>query len=81
MRTIAKLFFIVLVASGCTKALELPNTTPDNSILVVEGDIKTGTSSENIIKLSRLKPLFEFEDVPELNAQVEIVAENGTKWA
>ena len=80
MRTIFKLCFIVLVVSGCTKPLDLPGTTPDNSILVVEGDIKTGTSSENIIKLSRLKPLFEVEDVPELNAQVEIVAENGTKW-
>ncbi len=81
MRTIAKLFFIVMVVSGCTKALELPDTAPDKSILVIEGDIKTGTNSENIIKLSRLKPLFEFEDVPELNAQVEIVAENGNRWA
>jgi hypothetical protein len=81
MRTISKFLFIILIASGCTKALELPDTTPDNSILVVEGDIKTGTNSENIFKLSRLKPLFEVDEVPELNAQVEIVAENGTKWA
>ena len=52
MRTISKFLFIILIASGCTKALELPDTTPDNSILVVEGDIKTGTSSENVFKLS-----------------------------
>ena len=80
MRTISKFLFIIFIASGCTKALELPDTTPDNSILVVEGDIKTGTNSENIFKLSRLKPLFEVDEVPELNAIVEIVAENGTKW-
>jgi len=80
MRTISKFLFIILIASGCTKALELPDTTPDNSILVVEGDIKTGTSSENVFKLSRLKPLFEVDEVPELNAQIEIIAENGTKW-
>lgn len=80
MRTISKFLFIVLVATGCTKALELPDTAPDKSILVVDGTIITGTTSENIIKLSRLKPLFEFDDIPELNAKVEIVAENGTKW-
>jgi hypothetical protein len=80
MRTISKFLFIILIASGCTKALDLPDTKPDKSILVVEGDIKTGTTSENIIKLSRLKSLFQVDDVPELNAQVEIIAENGTRW-
>lgn len=80
MRTITKFLFIILIATGCTKALELPDTAPNKSILVVEGDIKTGTTSENVVKLSRLKPLFEVDDIPELNAQVEIVAQNGTKW-
>ncbi|MEY3178589.1 MAG: hypothetical protein RJB42_830, partial [Bacteroidota bacterium] len=28
MRTISKFLFIILIASGCTKALELPDTTP-----------------------------------------------------
>ena len=80
MRNIAILFSLTVMTMGCTKSLELPNTTPDNSILVVEGDIKTGNGSENIFRLSRLKPLFQFDEVPEFNAQVEIIAENGTKW-
>jgi hypothetical protein len=80
MRYIAILFSLTIAAMGCTKSLELPNTEPDNSILVVEGDIKTGSSSENVFKLSRLKPLFEFDEIPELGAQVEIVAEDGRKW-
>ena len=39
MRNIAILFSLTVMTMGCTKSLELPNTTPDNSILVVEGDI------------------------------------------
>ena len=43
MRYIAILFALTVMAMGCTKSLELPNTEPDNTILVVEGDIKTGS--------------------------------------
>ena len=64
MRYIAILFALTVMAMGCTKSLELPNTEPDNTILVVEGDIKTGSGTENIFKLSRLKPLFQFDEVP-----------------
>lgn len=81
MRINSVIGILIILIAGCTKALELPDTAPDTSILVVEGDIRTGAQTENKIRLSRLKPLFQFEDIPELRAKVEIVSQSGTKWA
>lgn len=80
MRRLTNILIISLLLTGCTKNFELPDTKPDTSILVVEGDILTGTFTENTFSLSRLKSLFQFEDIPELKAKVEIVQSNGVKW-
>jgi len=72
MKRLAGVILILTILSGCTKSFELPDTKPDNSVLVVEGNIQTGGTVENTFTLSRVKALFEFDDIPEENAKVEI---------
>ena len=81
MRSLFYLSSLLLLLSGCTKSFELPDTKPDNTVLVVEGDIRTGGLIENSFALSRVKALFEVDDIPETNAVVEIVQQNGPRWA
>jgi hypothetical protein len=71
---------IMFALSGCTKSFELPDTKPDKSVLIVEGTIQTGGAAENSFTLSRVKSLFEVEDIPVENAKVEIKQQNGPKW-
>jgi Domain of unknown function (DUF4249) len=71
---------LLLLLTGCTKSFELPETQPDNTVLVVEGNIQTGGSGENTFTLGRVKALFAFDDIPEENALVEIKQENGPRW-
>lgn len=80
MRQWINISSLLLLLSGCTKNFELPDTKPDNTVLVVEGDIKTGGVIENTFVLSRVKALFEVNDIPETNALVEIVQQNGPRW-
>lgn len=80
MRSLICISSLLLVLSGCTKSFELPDTKPDNTVLVVEGDIKTGRLIENTFTLSRVKPLFEVDDIPETNAVVEVLQQNGPRW-
>ncbi|MEN9745105.1 MAG: hypothetical protein RL640_943 [Bacteroidota bacterium] len=69
-----------MLFAGCTKPLELPDTKPNATILIVEGDIIAGNNAENSFYLSRLKTLQGKDSIPELNAQVEIVSKDGAKW-
>ncbi len=71
---------IVMLHAGCTKPLELPDTKPNATILIVEGDIIAGNNAENSFYLSRLKTLQGKDSIPELNAQVEVVSKDGAKW-
>ena len=80
MRSLINISLLIFLLSGCTKTFELPDTKPDNTVLVVEGDIKTGGLIENTFNLSRIKALFEVNDIPETNAIVEIVQQNGPRW-
>ena len=80
MNKLAGVILILTILSGCTKSFELPDTKPDNSVLVVEGNIQTGGTVENTFTLSRVKALFEFDDIPEENAKVEIKQQNGPRW-
>ncbi len=69
-----------LIYVGCTKPLELPDTKPNATILVVEGDIIAGNNADNTFYLSRLKTLQGKDSIPELNAVIEILSKDGTKW-
>ena len=80
MNRFAGVIGLLVALSGCTKSFELPDTKPDKSVLVVEGTIQTGGSVENTFTLSRVKSLFEFDDIPEENAKVEIKQQNGPRW-
>ena len=80
MNKYAGVIGLLISISGCTKSFELPDTKPDQSVLVVEGTIQAGTTAENTFTLSRVKALFEFDDIPEENARVEIKQQNGPSW-
>lgn len=80
MRKLITILSIAIIYFGCTKPLELPDTKPNATILVVEGDIIAGDNAENIFYLSRLKTLQGKDSVPELNALIEILSKDGKKW-
>ena len=80
MRQVLTIWMIGLLYFGCTKPLELPDTKPNATILVVEGDIIAGNNVDNTFYLSRLKTLQGKDSIPELNAIIEIVSQDGTKW-
>lgn len=65
---------------ACSKPLELPDTKPDTSIVVVEGDVVTGTDMENTVLLSRVRSLADTTPAPISNAQVVVVSDNGSTW-
>lgn len=80
MKRLITIWLIAIIYVGCTKPLELPDTKPNATILVVEGDIVAGNNAENTFYLSRLKTLQGKDSIPELNALIEIVAKDGAKW-
>ncbi len=80
MRLLRISMLALVVVAGCSKPLELPDTKPDTSILVLEGDIVTGTDMENTVLLSRVRSLQDTTPSPESNARVEIVSKTGGNW-
>jgi hypothetical protein len=80
MRRLLNISFLLLAFAGCSKPLELPDTKPDTSILVVEGDIETGDDMPNTVLLSRVRSLQDTTASPVTNCQVLVVAEDGTQW-
>ena len=72
--------FLVLATASCSKPLELPDTKPDTSIVVVEGDIVTGADMDNTVLLSRVRSLSDTTAAPVSQAQVQVVSDNGTAW-
>lgn len=71
---------LALFAAACSKPLELPDTKPDTSIVVVEGDIVTGTDMENAVLLSRVRSLADTSAAPVSRAQVQVLSDNGGSW-
>jgi len=80
LRYLIAIWLMALLYTGCTKPLELPDTKPNATILIVEGDVIAGNNAENSFYLSRLKTLQGKDSIPELNAQVEIISKDGAKW-
>jgi hypothetical protein len=80
MKRLMTIVMVGLIYFGCTKPLELPDTKPNATILVVEGDVIAGNNAENTFYLSRLKTLQGKDSIPELNALIEIVSKDGTRW-
>ena len=72
--------FLVLATVSCSKPLELPDTRPDTSIVVIEGDVVTGTDMENTVLLSRVRSLADTTAAPISLAQVQVVSDNGSIW-
>lgn len=72
--------FLVILAASCSKPLELPDTKPDTSIVVVEGDIVTGTDMDNTVLLSRVRSLADTTAAPVSRALVQVVSDNGDSW-
>jgi hypothetical protein len=71
---------LALMVASCSKPLELPDTKPDTSIVVVEGDVVTGVDMENTVLLSRVRSLSDTTAAPISQAKVQVVSENGTAW-
>jgi hypothetical protein len=69
-----------MVVAGCSKPLELPDTKPDTSILIVEGDIVTGNNLENTVLLSRVRSLQDTTPAPVANCRVQVVSGDGLQW-
>jgi len=72
--------FLAVAVFSCSKPLELPDTKPDTSIVVVEGDVVTGVSMDNTVLLSRVRSLSDTTAAPISRAQVRVVSENGSVW-
>lgn len=72
--------FLLLLAASCSKPLELPDTKPDTSIVVVEGDVVTGTDMENVVLLSRVRSLADTTASPVSRAKVQVVSGSGSVW-
>jgi hypothetical protein len=66
---------------SCSKPLELPDTKPDTTILVVEGDIVTGSNMDNTVLLSRVRSLSDTFPSPISNAQVRVVDQSGQAYS
>lgn len=66
--------------AGCREDFILPDTQADASVLVVEGDIIVGGGVENVIRLTRLRNLYQPNENPVAGAKVDVVAGNGTTW-
>jgi len=78
-----RLILLTLLAgtlSGCREDFILPDTQADASVLVVEGDIVVGGGVENLIRLTRLRNLYQPNENPVAGARVDILAGNGTTW-
>ncbi len=80
MRSLFRISLLVLVTASCSKPLELPDTKPDTSIIVVEGDVVTGSDMDNTVLLSRVRSLADTSAAPISQAKVEVVAANGAIW-
>jgi Domain of unknown function (DUF4249) len=80
MRGLIALTVFGSLALGCSKPLELPDTKPDTSIVVVEGDVVTGNDVDNTVLLSRVRSLADTTAAPVANAQVLVVDESGHTW-
>lgn len=78
---IARIFLyisLILIAVSCREHFEAPGGGPDNSYLVVEGVINSGTGSTTI-RLSRTVPLADSSRLrPEQNASVRVEGDNNT---
>jgi hypothetical protein len=77
MRKLIGISFLGVLSASCSKPLELPDTQPDTSIVVVEGDIVTGNNMNNTVLLSRVRSLSDTNASPISQAQVQIVDEGG----
>lgn len=75
-----KYIVLSLAIVSCSKPLELPDTKPDTSIVVVEGDVVTGTDMDNTVLLSRVRSLADTAAAPISQAQVQVVSDNGNTW-
>ncbi len=73
--------FSLLLVFSCRKPFSLPVTGTDQQVVIVEGDIVTGTNVENTFHLSRLRSLSNPDQpAPEVFAKVDIVSANGTRY-
>lgn len=75
-----KYIVLILAICSCSKPLELPDTKPDSSIVVIEGDIVTGNGMDNTVLLSRVRSLSDTAAAPISQAQVKVVSANGSTW-
>jgi Domain of unknown function (DUF4249) len=75
------ILFILTIMYSCKKPYTPPETETSNTILVVEGTIATGSTTENRFLLSRVRPLQDTSiNDPESGARVTIEAQNGGNW-
>jgi Domain of unknown function (DUF4249) len=79
-----KYFLIIIILSGttmCRKAYEPPAIKASNHFLAIDGVINTSANGISTLFVSRsLNLLDTLPNIPELNAQVMIVASNGTMY-
>ena len=79
-----KYFLIIIILLGttmCRKAYEPPAIKASNHFLAIDGVINTGENGISTLFVSRsLNLLDTLPNIPELNAQVMIVASNGAMY-
>jgi hypothetical protein len=79
-----KYFLIIIILLGttmCRKAYEPPAIKASNHFLAIDGVINTGVNGISTLFVSRsLNLLDTLPNIPELNAQVMIVASNGAMY-
>lgn len=81
MKKLLSILCLLMVFIGCKKPFDPPNGVLDDSILVIEGTIAVGNNSENVFKLSRLRPLQSDPGASlESNAAVNIISSGGSTW-
>ena len=80
MRKTAWAISILLCLGACRKPFNIPSGSADKSILVVEGDILTGSVQPNRFLLSRLQDPGNPSSLPETGARVQVIGANGQRW-
>lgn len=81
MRNIYITILIIFSFTTCKKPFNPPPGKVNTDILIIDGTIGVGNQTKNIFTLSRLNTIANNQyRIPELNAQLNIVSEDGNKW-